>query len=94
MPVNLKMINDLIDATREKYPNISIYMWTGYVFEHLNQKQLEVANKVDYLIDGEFIKDLKDLTIGYAGSSNQRIIDIKETRNSQELKIIDSFKKI
>ena len=41
VPVNLKMINDLIVATRERYPNISIYMWTGYVFEHLNQKQLE-----------------------------------------------------
>ena len=94
VPANLKMINDLIVATREQYPNISIYMWTGYVFENLNQKQLEVANKVDYLIDGEFIKDLKDLTLGYAGSSNQRIIDIKATRNSQELKIIDSFKKI
>ena len=94
VPANLKMINDLIVATREKYPNISIYMCTGYLFENLNQKQLEVANKVDYLIDGEFIKDLKDLTLGYAGSSNQRIIDIKATRNSQELKIIDSFKKI
>ena len=55
---------------------------------------LENRKANDYLIDGEFIKDLKDLTLGYAGSSNQRIIDIKATRNSQELKIIDSFKKI
>lgn len=90
-PANLSMIESLISSVRNNYPQIDISMWTGYEYENLKDKQLEVANMVDYLIDGEFIQKLKDITIGYAGSSNQRMIDIKATKKFQEIKTLDNF---
>ena len=93
-PLNLTMVENVIRATRSFYPESKIYMWTGYTLEEMTQQQLEIALSVDYLIDGRFELDKKDLTIGYGGSTNQRLIDIKETLKSGEVKKLDSFKKI
>ncbi|MEG1871191.1 MAG: anaerobic ribonucleoside-triphosphate reductase activating protein [Peptostreptococcaceae bacterium] len=90
-PANLLMIEHLISAVRNDYPQIDISMWTGYQYEDLKGRQIDVAHMVDYLIDGEFIQKLKDITIGYAGSSNQRMIDIKATKELQEIKTLDNF---
>ena len=57
-----------------------IYMWTGYRMEDLNDYQRECIKYVDYLIDGRFEQDKRDLTLKLRGSSNQRIWDIKKRR--------------
>jgi anaerobic ribonucleoside-triphosphate reductase activating protein len=54
-------------------------MWTGFLYESLNDFQKEVISYVDVLIDGQFKEELKDLSLQFRGSSNQRIIDIKES---------------
>lgn len=92
--MNLLMVENVIRAARVFYPDITIYMWTGYTYEELDKKQKPIADMVDYLIDGRFELDKKDLTIGYGGSTNQRLIDIKETLKSGEIKKLDKFKKI
>ena len=67
---------------KKNYPNIKTYIWTGYTYEELLQYPphekipliLEVA---DYLIDGRFIQEKRDITLKMRGSSNQRIWDLK-----------------
>ena len=57
----------------------SIWLWTGYVFENLTEKQLEIVKYVDVLVDGPFIEAQKDMRLLFRGSSNQRIIDVQKT---------------
>ena len=54
-------------------------MWTGRIFEDLDDEQLEVVRLVDVLVDGPWIMSLGDFHLKYRGSSNQRIIDVKKS---------------
>ena len=74
-PQNLDMVEDLLTAVRAAYPHIKIYLWTGYTLSNL--KKLEdkkinfILSKIDFLIDGQFEEDKKDLNLKLRGSSNQ-----------------------
>lgn len=63
--------------------NIVIDDYTEKIFNEYKVRQ-EILKKCDYLVDGQFINELKDLTLPFRGSSNQRIIDIQKSieRNS------------
>ena len=69
-------------TVREKIPKVPIYIWSGYTYEYLKHTGdphvhgvLEIA---DYLIDGPYIQELRDVTLPMRGSSNQNIIDLKQ----------------
>ena len=69
-------------TVKEKIPKAPIYIWSGYTYEHLKHTGdphvrgvLEIA---DYLIDGPYIQELRDVTLPMRGSSNQNIIDLKQ----------------
>ena len=70
----------IVSQIREKYPNIKIYIWTGYYFDDIkdNEWVRNIIQDIDYIIDGPFEEDKKDITLKLRGSSNQHIIDIKE----------------
>ena len=68
---NLEMTEDIVRAVRAAYPDIKIYLWTGYEFDKL--PHFAIFDFVDVIIDGPFIKDLKNLDLKLRGSSNQRI---------------------
>ena len=72
------MLN-LVKEIKERYPDKTIWMWTGCVYEELTPEQLEIVKYVDVLIDGRFDAKLKSLRSRYKGSSNQRVIDIAKT---------------
>ena len=57
------------------------WCFTGYKFENLlkNPKQLELLKLIDVLVDGPFMKDLRDEDIFFRGSSNQRLINVKKS---------------
>ena len=55
------------------------WIYTGYLWENLSREQLRTVILADYLVDGPFVDDLKDMKLEFRGSSNQRIIDIKKT---------------
>ena len=60
--------------------NKPIFLWTGYIYEEIPKQYLpSVYDFVDVLIDGRFEEDKKNLMLRYRGSSNQRVIDVKET---------------
>ena len=70
---------DLVKEIKETYPDKTIWMWTGCVYEELTPEQFEIVKYVDVLIDGRFDAKLKSLRNRYKGSSNQRVIDIAKT---------------
>lgn len=57
----------------------SIWLWSGLVFEELNEIQREIIKFIDVLVDGPFIEELKDRNLQFKGSKNQRIIDVQKT---------------
>ncbi len=63
-----------------KEDDFNIYIYSGYVFENLikDDINLEILKNVDYLVDGPFKEELKDTSLSIFGSTNQRIINIKE----------------
>ena len=71
---NIKEITALCKEFKERFPEKDIWLYTGNLYR--DSKDLEVMEYVDVVVDGEFRIDLKDTTLAYRGSSNQRIIDI------------------
>ncbi len=61
-----------------KEEGFNIWLYTGYELEELNVKQQEVLQFIDTIVTGRFEEELKDLSLDFRGSSNQRIINIKE----------------
>ncbi len=70
----LKTVKTIKERTKK-----SIWMWTGYVFEELNERQKEILKYIDVLADGQFVEEKKDLTLLFRGSSNQRLIDVQKS---------------
>ena len=82
-PENREEITNLCRLVKSKYPNKDIWCWTGYVYEEI--KNLEILNYIDILVDGEFVNHLKDLSLRWRGSSNQRVIDVAKTRENNKI---------
>ena len=76
-PENQKDILSLCVNAKKMYPNKDIWIWTGLEWEDIND--LLVFDYIDVLIDGPFLNDMKDLSLAYRGSYNQRVIDIKKS---------------
>lgn len=64
----------------------SIWCYTGYTFENLlnNPKQVRLLKYIDVLVDGRFKKELKDESLCFRGSSNQRLIDVQASLKSKQ----------
>ena len=84
-PQNVEGVISLCKRFRETYPKKNIYIWTGYTLEEFNDKQKEVLRYIDILVDGKFEKDNKDISLKLRGSSNQRIIDVKESLKQNKI---------
>lgn len=76
---NLPMVDEIVTAIRQAYPNIKIYLWTGYTFNELEKENNGIINhilsQIDFLIDGRFEKSKKDLNLKLRGSTNQKIYE-------------------
>ena len=79
---NLDLCNLVIDTFRKEFGNTKdIWIWSGDNWCEIikDKDKLNMISKCDVLIDGRFIKELKQNDLLYRGSSNQRILNIKET---------------
>lgn len=78
---NLILSCVILSAIKEQVPDTPIYIWTGYTYEQLikmnNAKINMILDMADYLIDGPYIAEERDLTLNMRGSRNQRVIDLK-----------------
>ena len=77
-PQNRKEITELARELKQKYPDKTLWMYTGFSWDEVDD--LQVMQYIDVLVDGEFIMALKDDQLHWKGSSNQRVIDVKKTR--------------
>ena len=75
---NLDEVDKIITGVRTAYPQIKIFVWTGYILEELkgkkNDKINHILSQIDVLIDGPFIQAERDITLELRGSRNQRIL--------------------
>lgn len=75
----------VIKNVKKKFPNIKIYLWTGYYYEELkkmtNPKIKKILECIDVLIDGPYIEQDRNITLQMRGSTNQSIIHLKENPN-------------
>ena len=74
---NIFEIKKLCLEFKQRFPNKTIWLYTGYKLEEI--KALDFLPCIDVLVDGRFEIDRRDITLPFRGSSNQRIIDVKET---------------
>ena len=67
--------------------SLSIWIYTGYMYEQLqnNPKFVEILKYIDVLVDGKFEVDKQDYNVLFCGSSNQRLIDIKKTKEMNKI---------
>ena len=78
---------ELIKKIKERYPDKTIWMWTGHTYEDLTDKQMEIVKLIDVLVDGPFVISQRCPSKRFRGSTNQRIIDIKKTLESGTITI-------
>lgn len=86
-PSNQKVLVNLLKRIKQTYPNKTIWCYSGYLFdkELLNNSRArcevtdEMLSYIDVLVDGRFVAELKDISLSFRGSSNQRIIDVKKS---------------
>ena len=86
-PGNRDTIAELIDEIKERFPGKTIWLYTGYLWEDV--KDLPGISKVDVLIDGPYVEALRDTTLHWKGSSNQRVIDVPSTLRAGQVILWD-----
>ena len=70
-------VRTLMAEIKEKYPNKTIWLYTGDVWE--NVMHYPMMRYVDVLVDGEFMIEKRDIKLMWKGSSNQRVIDVQKS---------------
>ena len=93
-PQNQKVLCSVLERIKAAYPEKNVWCYSGYTFDtDLLSGRLcdysiteRMLNCIDFLVDGKFVEEKKDITLRFKGSSNQRIIDVK--RSMAEGKII------
>ena len=92
-PENQLELVKLLRRVKKEFPNKTIWCYTGNVLErdllnksfYTTEVTLEMLSLIDVLVDGEFVQDLKNISLEFRGSSNQRIIDVKKTFEAGEV---------
>ena len=71
----------LTKEIKEKFPNKDIWLYSGYTYEQIYQshEKLKALCYIDVLVDGPYIKELRDITLPFRGSTNQRLINVPKT---------------
>lgn len=79
---NIPVVETLIKEVKKEFPDIKIYIWTGYLYEDLenNDNLKYILSNIHCIIDGRFVVEKRDITLPMRGSSNQRIIYLNEIR--------------
>lgn len=78
---NIETVARILKCVKDTCPNKSNWLYSSFLYEDiLNFFETPVLDNVDYLVDGEFIEELKDPKLHFRGSSNQRIINVKESK--------------
>ena len=83
---NINGMTYIAKKFKSEFPDKTIWCWTGNLYE--NVKDLEIMKYIDVLIDGPFILDKLDLRLQYCGSTNQRVIDVYNSRKNNKIVLL------
>ncbi len=80
-PKNRQVIQQIIQEVKEQFPSKTIWMYTGFIWEELleDEECSEIVTLVDVIVDGRFEMEKKSSRYPWAGSSNQRVIDVQKS---------------
>lgn len=74
---NIEDLKRLFCKVRLRFDDkISIWLYSGYTYEVIKEGLPDLLEYVDYLVDGTYVEALRDLTLPFRGSSNQRVIKV------------------
>ena len=78
---NLEDVLSLVNKISLLFPEKNIWIYSGYSWNDISKdpKRKEIVSKCDVLIDGEYIDELRDVTLKWRGSKNQNVIDVKKS---------------
>lgn len=80
---NLDEVTKLCKEIKTKFPTKTIWLYTGFVYENLlelyKQNKLPIFDYIDVLVDGPYVESLRDISLKWRGSSNQRVINLRES---------------
>lgn len=85
-PLNIDGTLKLAKMFKKTYPEKNIWVWTGFLFENLKEK--EVMKYIDVLVDGQYVDELHNPTLKWRGSSNQRVIDVQKSLKDGKVETI------
>ena len=87
-PKNIDGTMRLAKAFKEKYPDKTVWAWTGYLFdEYLSDK--EVCRYLDVVVDGQYVEELHNPSLKWKGSSNQRVIDVQKSLEEGKVVLLE-----
>ena len=87
-PKNIDGTTKLAKAFKERYPDKTIWVWSGFLFDR-DLKDKEVLKYIDVLVDGQYKDELHNPKLKYCGSSNQRVIDVKKSLLKDEVVLLE-----
>lgn len=89
---NTKDLTAIVKSIREKIDK-TIWLYSGHTYENLlkDKENKELLGLIDVLVDGPFIEEKKDLTLAFRGSSNQRIIDVRNSLKENEIILLNGY---
>ena len=92
-PQNQTALLPFLQRVKKQVPNKNIWCYTGYLFDSdllgesraKTENTLKMLELIDVLVDGKFIEELKDISLMFKGSSNQRIIDVNKSLKENQV---------
>ena len=80
-PHNAPKVLEIAKRVKMVFPNKDIWIYSGYVWENIMKDETlkEILKYTDVLVDGAYVDELRDISLAFRGSSNQRIIDVQKS---------------
>lgn len=82
-PNNIKIVTMLAQEVKEKFPDKNIWLYTGYEWDEI--KDYAIMNYIDVVVEGKFIQEQKNISLKWCGSSNQRIVNVKKSKENNTI---------
>ncbi len=96
-PENQETLCALLERFKAKYPRKNVWVYTGFTLEELRSEGCRancavterLLSMIDVLVDGRFVEALKDISLKFRGSSNQRLINLPATLRSGNIILLE-----
>ena len=86
-PLNAPEVLKIVKRVKMVFPNKDIWIYSGYEWNYIIQNETlrEIMKYTDVLVDGAYVDELRDISLPFRGSSNQRIIDVSKSLKANEV---------